>query len=173
MGRQFTVGDQPMWVFTASEADEVVATVGRAAGGLSAPAGEGCAEFAGQLGALAAQYVSALDASSTNDDPRNADVFSVPYWASSETGEGGGDEVSTLWENDPQLVAIRSYAPQGLVVPAEWKAPLEEIVAGVMALDSGRCAIRTKWGLVGIVAILGAAVLGGGALIYANRKRRR
>lgn len=169
MSRVFQYAGQSYWVLRASEADELVAVVGRAAAGLQVPTGEGCAEFVGQLEALAAQYVGALDASSTNDDPRGADVFSVPYWASSETGEPGGDEVSFLWANDRELSSIRAYAPQGLVLPAEWRQPLEQIVAGLLAVESGRCTIRTRWGLVGAVAVLGALVVAGGAYI-ARRK---
>jgi len=172
MGRQFTYNGQNYWVFRASEADEVVADVGRAAAGLQAPAGEGCAEFARQLEALAAQYVSALQAASTNYDPAGADVFSVPYWAASETG-AVADELFALWDTDSVLRSMRSYAPQGLVVPLEWRQPLEQVVAGVLAIESGRCAIRTRWGLVGAVAILGAAVLGGGYYIYDRAKKPR
>ncbi|MCK9355626.1 MAG: hypothetical protein M0R22_00535 [Dehalococcoidia bacterium] len=174
MGRQFTYNSRDYWIFRASEADEVVADVGRAAAGLQAPAGEGCAEFTGQLEALAAQYVSALNAASTNYDPSDADVFSVPYWAASESGEGlGTDEVLALWDADATLRSMRSYAPMGLVVPLEWRQPLEQIVAGVLAVESGRCAIRTRWGLVGTVAVLGAAVLAGGAYIYDRAKKPR
>jgi hypothetical protein len=76
------------------------------------------------------------------------------------------------WAANPELNVILDYAPGGLLVPPEDVAALDEAISGVVSIAQGRCAIRTRWGLIGAVAVLGALVVGGGALIYANRKRR-
>lgn len=173
MSRSFTIGDQSVWVFTAAEADAVFEAVRRAAQGLSSPEGEGCAEFVGQLRELAAPYLDGLAASADTIDALASDVFSVPSFADLGAATAGGHseeiELLNLWVSDPQLHAIQAYAPEGVVVPAEWRQPLEQIVAGVSAVDSGRCAVRTRWGLVGAVAVLGAAVLAGAVYIVRRR----
>jgi hypothetical protein len=75
------------------------------------------------------------------------------------------------WMTDPQYAAIATYAPGGVLVEASEAAVLQTAAAAETSIANGRCAWRTRWGLVGAVAILGAAVLAGGAYIYDRAKK--
>ncbi len=85
-----------------------------------------------------------------------------------------GESYSQLadWLADPVLAQAVAYAPEGLLTSQYDASQLYEIVNGVSALEQGRCGWRTRWGLVGAVAVLGALVLGGGAYIYSRSKKR-
>jgi len=131
------------------------------------PVPEACSDLYLQLWQRAADLVAAsflLNAAESNV----VDASRVPTYV-----PGDGYAQLDAWLADPELAAVVAYAPEGLVVEAAEAVVLEEILSGVSSIQSGRCAWRIRWGLVGTVALLGAAVLGGGAIIYANRKRRR
>ena len=77
------------------------------------------------------------------------------------------------WMLDPQYAAVATYAPGGVLVEASEAEVLQRAAAAETSIANGRCAIRTRWGLVGAVALLGAAVLSGGYYIYDRAKRPR
>lgn len=86
---------------------------------------------------------------------------------------GEGYAQLDAWLADPVLAQAVNYAPEGFMTSQADAAKLKAIINGVSAIEQGRCGWRTRWGLVGTVAILGAGLLATGAYIYSRSKKRR
>jgi hypothetical protein len=183
MGRAFNYQDRELWVFKTAEADAVYHAARVLNDGLESP--DGCADLLEALQTAAAEYSPTLNNIVDQFDP-TFDAFSVVSLSDLQTALGIDSAVAepipertddarlfNLWNFDPVLRSIAAYAPQGVVVPLAWRQPLEELSAGVTSIESGRCAWRTQWGLVGAVAVMGAVILAGGAYVVSRAKKRK
>lgn len=78
-----------------------------------------------------------------------------------------------VWARDPELNAILTYAPAGLLISPSDVSTMNSLITGASSIANGRCAWRSKWRLVGATALLGAGLLGTGLYIYSRRTKRR
>ena len=171
MGRQFTIAGQASFALRSEEAQAVYGALARLrAMARDEEAGEGLQQT--QCADLLAQLIRRVDTLDTtvylleqvDASTRNFNPAALPCEI----------PVTDLdWAGNAELAVVQEYAPGGLLIPPEDVAAVNEALAGVVSIEQGRCAWRTRWGLVGAVAILGAAVLAGGAYIYDRAKKPR